>query len=529
MLRPVSQRSETESYKFEKQNQSRSVSPRTVTQHPSPELESTAAKRRKNGYNDFTPVKNDTEHGYFSQHVSPRIESRAPAPASAPIIPRWPANPFDVDEQYSTELASTYFSNINSTSFAFLPEKAFMRWAINRGIKKSPDDILLIYAILAVATTFSSRPDSNERGVVFSEQSRFTCARQFSLQLVQARLLFSVYFEATGQMDNCWDALGGAIRAGAGLKMNLEQASLSPRFDSSTNAYGLTNSGLAESRRRTFWSCYINDRLGSYRDDRLSSIRAEDIFLRLPCSEESFESQTDVPTPYFETSVTSSQGRFNTMSSMACLVNIATIWGDVMSTTFRKSQRSETSTGSPGENHERGAFPVFYTTIKARLDDWRSALPSHLAYSTHNLEQNATTGYIGNFVTMHTLYLMSHVQLNITAEKSGLLDSSQLRQITTLGIDHAELFLDLMDDVATMKARSRDIGLLSPFIGYASGFALDVLSKSVRYYPTRVPSLKSRLGGALAVLGELSPVWMVVKEQRNQLVDNIETILKSYN
>jgi hypothetical protein len=530
VARPVSQRSDTESYKYEKQNASRSVSPRTAAQHPSPELESAAAKRRRNGYNDFTPVKNETGHGYFSQHTSPRVETKPATPSlSAALIPRWPANPFDVDEQFSTELLSIYFGNIRSTSLAFLPEKPFLRWISNRGVKKSQEDILLIYAMLSVASIFSSRPDMKERAAEFAELSKLACPKELTLQTVQARILFGFYFEAMGQFNHAWDYLGAALGAASSLGMNIEQSLTSPTFNTSTNPYGLTATGLAECRRRTFWSCYICDRIGSYLDGRLSAIRSEDIFLRVPCNEESFESQTDVSTPYFEPSATPSQLRFSATGAMACYINIATVWGDVMSTSFRNTQRSETLTDNPRESTGQGVLPGSYTTLKARLDDWRSSLPSDLSYSVHNLEQHAANGHIGTFAAMHTLYYMSHIQLNRTTEKTARLDSSQLSQVKGLTIEYAEILLELIIDVAKAKARLRDVGLLSPITGDAMVLVYDVLSESATHYPSKFSTLRDQFSGPLVVLNELSTVWVRVNEQRRRLMERFDASPKPYN
>ena len=89
---------------------------------------------------------------------------------------------------------------------------------------------------------------------------------------------------------------------------------------------------------------------------------------------------------------------------MAYIMNIATIWGDVMANIYRTAQAP-----NPASNYARQAF---YDTTSRQLRAWNDSLPSCYTFSRENLDRAASNNEMGMYVTMHTVYHTTAMKLN---------------------------------------------------------------------------------------------------------------------
>jgi Fungal specific transcription factor domain len=510
-LRPASQPSIGDPLKVEKREDSWTYSVHSSHRQSSADSDENPMKRSK-VYHPVT-ILNGNGNGHHTKSASPK---RSPPSISRKesdlTILHWSTNPLDTDKDLVMELMRLYFLHHGaSEAHCMFPERPFMLWFTNQCVPKSPDDLMLIYTMLAMATVFSSNPLYKERGKEFAAVGRYACdQRHYSLQLVQSRLLLALYYLANNSPNDTWDFCGAALRAATGMKLNLEidKADID---GASEHPYNLHRDGYAECRRRTFWACYVLDKLNSFCSRQLSIINSEDVFLRLPCDAKSFEAQIEVNNPYFEPS-SQIRDHVGTVGSLAYLINICSIWGDVMANIYRHFQRAD------DVDEDSRKLLSFHSANTVRLNEWSSSLPDWLSYSPENLARSIANGSLGSFITLHSLYHSAQMKLNRHLRPNALFQDQLERNIRTAN-EHAEALL-LMADHLAARPRLQSNGepseftvpFSAPFIGHAIISAVDIVT--AKGYLSSLPSIPSKINGAMAVITELSTYWESAKHQR---------------
>ncbi|KAF4624727.1 hypothetical protein G7Y89_g13442 [Cudoniella acicularis] len=524
MSRPASSRADGESFKTGHRENSASVSPRQVLRQASTESDNHPSKRQRTGYNDFTPVPSEG-----SPQPSPR-EAASPTttwakptltgPVNHELYREWQVNPYSTRPSAVSEIVDIFFKQCPETASSMFPQNAMKAWIFS-GAEKSLDDLMLIYSILTIGSVFSPRQEHKALGSQYALISRFACEnRRFSLQLVQSRLLLSLYYFAINNANDAWDFCGSAVRAASGLRLNVE---LEKGEDSYLRSfpYGLNRHGYAECRRRTFWSCYLVDRFNGFCSGHFSMLQPEDVFLRLPCDTASFESQVDVQNPFFDVATPPIQNINWTVGSIAYLINISTIWGDVMANIYRSSQRRSASVNST-------AFSTFYEGATRKLRLWNDTLPDCYSFSADNLQRAADNGKLSTFMTMHTVYHTTTMKLNRYIQLSSL-SSAQVLHHVSVAHQHAEALLSIADTLAARRTSSppshqgtTPAKLSSPFVGYAIVSAIDILTSKVSL--SSVPSRLASFSGAQSVLAELAIFWQSSKNQQALVLERVRDL-----
>jgi hypothetical protein len=200
------------------------------------------------------------------------------------------------------------------------------------------------------------------------------------------------------------------------------------------------------------------------------------------------------------------------LSPMAHLTLISTIWGDVFSTTSRAVHRG----GCPSYYSK---YEIFYQTTARRLATWSERLPSHLRYSTRNLDESIRHGYAGTFISLHALYHTASIRLNRHVRISRLTTGDVISNITR-AIDHAHSILEMMRDISKKNRKARfggeeavgsDFVFSTPFPGYAFINAVDVLSACGVL--SSVPQLVENIATGLRCVEELAEFWASAKAQ----------------
>ncbi|OWP05343.1 transcription factor Cys [Marssonina coronariae] len=514
--RPSSSRADVDSFKVEKPEGSlHPVSPRQV-RPATPDSEFHHSKRQRTGYHDFTPVASEASPRLSVQDPTSPVTTWAEPATMGPVDTaslqrEWQTNPMTTQPGLMVDLIHGFFERVPETVCCMFPQGPFTCWFLS-GADKSADDLMLVYTVLALATVFSQRPEHKPFGAQYAMVSRFACDNsRFSIQLVQSRLLLALYYFANNNIENAWDYCGAALRAASGLKLNIE---LDKTDDHAHGVfpYGLNRAGFAECRRRTFWSCYLMDRFNGFCSGHLSIIQSDDVFLRLPCDSNSFESQCDVQNPFFDLTTPPIQNVNWTIGSMAYLINVSTIWGDIMANAYRASQRPTLTTS-------RANFDAFYENATNRLRVWNESLPRCYIFSAENMSRAAHSGKLGIFMTMHAVYRVAAMKLNRYIQRFTL-SSSQLSHHTAVAQHHAEDLLKMIDTLATCRALAPSSAVpqgdlqapfSSPFVGYAIVSAVDILSAKVTL-PMIGPRLAS-FQSARSILAELAQFWQSARNQ----------------
>lgn len=480
---------------------------------PGSEIDENAPKRHRSAYDAYLPVKADRADGHFNQvRYSPHQQ---PSPSLNYRSLDWctrqaTENPFETNEALSFDLLDNFFLNNSCTTYRFLPEPHFRAWVADRSIRKSPQDIMLLYGLLALATVFSNADGAKQRGEEFAAVCR--CAgegSEFSLHLVQSRLLLSLYYVAINKYHESLDFCGSAVRAATWLGLNLELGE--SEKGSSTTIFNLDRVGYAECRRRTFWSCYIMDHFSTFCNGHLNTINPKDIFLRYPTTTKNFESLTDAGAPFFVPSGALAQSSLKDVGSTAYMINILSIWGDIRDYNYRASKSPNVAATEP--------FSAFYATTIARLEGWRASLLPTAENTIENLDDAVTDGTIGSFVSMHSLYHVSYTNLH----RYGKFDSASTPTLKTslrTTHEHATAIIDLGQNMAGRSVRhpmrrAAATKFASPYFGFIIVNAIDILSAKGAL--ADITTFRARIDGAVKVVDELAAFWHSARLQQDQI------------
>lgn len=453
-------------------------------------------KRVRIGYESYPPP--------FSGQRSPMAPtSDAAKPALSwhqPELPRihedvlcraWQTDPYVSDPQSVTSTIAHFFAHLDSTALRFLPEKAFKAWLVQSSAahsRKSPEDMMLVYSILALGVALSGGPKNI--AFEYAQVARYATehAAGLCLQLVQARIVLSLYYLSISRLSDANDMSSAAISAATCLQMNLEMEH-SPDADLTEFPYGLSRHGYAECRRRTFWSCFILERTNGMFPSRVGIINPEDIFLRLPADVKSFEEQVEVDTPTFEPHFSSTEHQQRGVGAMGYLIRIAILWGDVMTMLYRTAHRTSITDSD---------ILGFHRRVIQRLEDWRLSLPERLRF-TANLE-SLDRDIRGSFVSMHLIYFMTMIRLHRYAPPKSAVSASRLDTVRS----EAKAMLTL---ISTFEGRliQAQPSVPPPFTAGAIVEVVDVLSAAGPV--SQLPALVRDLSSAKAVLDMLGGVW----------------------
>lgn len=389
---------------------SSALSPRVVLQEPTPET-GYANKRVRLGPNSFS-TNGEPPFGMLRpmNHYKSSLSAERPA-SDVPRIPddvlhrAWRTDPFVSDPQSITTGLSQFFGHIdNAIVIRFLPEDIFKSWVSNPVHQRAPEDMMLLYSVLAIGVALSGGPKHiayEYAQVAHYAQKSLT---EPCLQLIQSRILLALYNIAASRLWEANELVSSATATAACLQLNQE-------LDHSRDArlknypFGMTRTGYAESRRRTLWSLFMLERLSPLFPDRATMIHGEDIYIRLPSDSESFEKQVDACMPMFNPYETSVGAFADKPSDITChLIEMIHIWSSCQSTIHRLASRPNVS-DAEGEG-------LRIRTLTKRVNDWHTTLPSRLSFGGSNLESAAFSGKVGSFLTMHLLCHHALIQLN---------------------------------------------------------------------------------------------------------------------
>lgn len=178
----------------------------------------------------------------------------------------WERDPYEADPGLVDHLLDMYFTHINAATYCMFPRPHFIEWA-RKAKHKTSDERMLLHTVLAMGSVFSPDPKAKHAGKQFAGLAGTAVAKRlgnFSLQLVQARLILCLYNFARGKLREAWDMCGSALRAMSAVKLNSEHG-VRDFPDEAELDYGFDRVTLEECRRRTFWAAFLMDVSAEYR------------------------------------------------------------------------------------------------------------------------------------------------------------------------------------------------------------------------------------------------------------------------
>lgn len=276
-------------------------------------------------------------------------------------------------------------------------------------------------------------------------------------------------------------------------------------------------------------------RFSGFCSAHLCAIHDEDTFIRLPCDEDIYENQEPVTTPYFDNELTDQRLCQNVVPSklgpMAYYAQISSIWGDVLANIYR----------SPHQSIERYSadHEAFHITIHQRLASWKASLPEYLSYSNPNTRASINNGYVGTFISLHTIYHATVMKLNRGIRHAHLPTSSVSRAIQE-ATHHALQLLDIMLNLSSaerqkvftstpsrLSQQQLKIPFSTPFAGYAILVAIDILSAGGSLDPAALAKRFRIIHGGLKVTEELGQFWASARAQRKVIRKRVEQLAES--
>ena len=426
----------------------------------------------------------------------------------------WENDPFSVDPGLTLHLLNVYFAHVNNATYCLYPRSHFLHWA-QHSSDKCQNERMMLYGMLAAATIFADDNDLSRLGKQFANIAKDAVATQtgkYNVASTHTHILLSLYHFAKGLHDMATTHFGVALHSVQHQNFNTEQgcrddssSMLNPRIE-----FALSRKQLAECKRRTFWSMVFMDRT---RGSTTCAIKPEDMFVRLPCTDDMYERSITSDAPYYSNGIIDPSESIITASSpiapMAWLTIVAVLWGNVLDFTFRGLYRGATGYDA--------AYKHFYDDTNHGLQGWRTRLPQHLQYSEQNLELSIQQGYAGTFIAMHAMYHMAQIKMNRYVHHALVPD------IVPKNLKAAnESARELLRQMGALRSARRSIAtpaegqpttfaLSTPFPGYATLAAIDITSAGG--WELSLSSTINEIFDGLSCLQELSRYWIPAKEQ----------------
>jgi hypothetical protein len=345
----------------------------------------------------------------------------------------------------------------------------------------------------------------------------------FSLPMVQTRLILGLLHYALGNGFRAWDYCGMAVRAACGMKLNVEKG-LQAIAEDERPDFGFDKGTLIECRRRTFWSAYLMDRFNGFCSGHMGMLYTGNCLLRLPCEEGAYAREEIPRTPFFHTPIMdpklSLEADRSGLGMMAHLVEVSTIWGDVLEHGYRSKYQSAEQYREPAEE--------FYQEQMAKLDTWKAGLASHLHPSQDNIDKAFQGGYIGVFVSLWLLYHCAAMKL-CRHVRFQYMKPEYIDRNITHARHHARQVLDMMPSLAKANREKRmpesAFIFSTPFTGYGILIAVDILTATGLL--AELPALLELLSSGSEVMEELAKYWTSASRQWKMIGERFQNLLST--
>ncbi|KAK4501369.1 hypothetical protein PRZ48_007177 [Zasmidium cellare] len=436
----------------------------------------------------------------------------------SPVLPRSPGkvvsieeDPFSMEPQMTVHLVERYFAAVNNSTYCIFPPHHFMRW-LTAYPRKCQNERMVLYAMIALGSVFADGQYAGygKHCAGIATDAALAKASRLSMPLVQTRLILGLYQFAKGAYSSAWDYVGSGINAATYLRFHTEAGCKDDNepVQKERNEFALSKEQLIECKRRTLWSGFLMDR---YCGAAHSLINPQDIFIQLPCTDETYERGLVSKAPFYNNGIIDPSQAIITPSSdispMGWLTLVAAKWGDVVNYISRAVHRSPMS-------YEE-AYEQFYEKTRAALQDWKACLPEYLQLSQANIERSIHEGYVGPLTSMHVLYHLSFLKMNRFVRHECISKSIARNVLATHRHAHELLqvlsFLGNAKEALQRKGHHTELTLTTPFVGYAVLAAVDVVGAGG--LDSNLKTTLDLINCGLQSLRELGGYWDSARDQ----------------
>lgn len=500
----------------------------------------------------------DLNHSYLlSGPVASEGLSITGSQSSAWVDFSWEHDPVNVNERLTIRLLDFFFAYVNLICYSLLPYQAFMRW-VRTCERKTMDDKMLLYSLMMLGCIFVPKEDHSH----YTEDLLLNIAKRaietqhdkLTIQLIQSRLVNSLYFFARGKLWEAYEHRGLAIRAIGALEINTEDGLC--YFGRDNSSYGFDGAMARECWRQTFWCslmmdvsllvnisysyCSTHQQLSALSGRTLCTIQPEDIFLRLPLENDEYEEALSSSAPFLQeiigSRIQSNIFSNKSMSSKAHLIHLSCIWADVLNNMHRFVHR-------PYYGYQ-AAYEAFYEHILSRLTFWQSCLPAaaSLDHSSSDAETFTFSGATKNWsYFFHTIHMMlqRHVRHAVLSQEDVQRNTAacrrHARQLLQVCVDKdkkgkSRNELELHHEQSSMayrlgRPRQENQDSISgfPFAGYAIVLASDILSAG-GFLGVDLSETIALLERGIVLLSEMAHYWASAAMQRDTLIERVRLL-----
>lgn len=442
----------------------------------------------------------DKSSSLIDEDILKTSDIRAPDPGS---MSRY-EHLMSVDSSYPPldlviHLTELYFENINSQTYSFLHRPTFMPRLERREV--SP---LLVYSICALSARFSKHPDLHDgnsdrplylAGERFLGHARHLLSLEFdqpTLETVQAVICMvqHEFFRSHGGRSMIYMAMAFPMALQLGL--NREPSKSLPWVEQ-------------ESRRRTFWSLVVLDRLGH--TTPLYSLQLDEkhfLNLALPCQAHRFIGNIVTHTPSLSTPPEiANSSRYDVRGIFAYHIEGTLLWN--RATVFSMKCGRNT----PVDIKE-------YLDISEGIESFEKTIPETFRYSYSRLEELAAMRRMGHYIHVHcelqaTKFLLHKnlcyedvsVTENLSAEELKKHREKAMYQVTSAANFLSEMLIDM--------AKIGDNIPTAPLVGYCV-FLVSSVHIALSFSPDKAKALRAKqyLAVNLKFLVDLREYWYIV-------------------
>jgi hypothetical protein len=201
-----------------------------------------------------------------------------------------------------------------------------------------------------------------------------------------------------------------------------------------------------EIRRRTFWACFVVDRLISYSCNKPLTISFQSIRIQLPCPENVFAFD-EAYTGHTIEALALQPNQVSQIGTMPYFISMVRLWGNMASLHVSGGRRFS-------KYGPRSSESEFYQYEKA-IQDFSSNLPPSLSWSVQNYKLHQVTGQAQTYVNLN--FLLNHAGCVMHQEYLPQLDSQY--SLNNSEVDYATVY-----DAAGLSLDSIDNTIIKPCI-----------------------------------------------------------------
>ncbi|OAR01308.1 hypothetical protein LLEC1_03945 [Akanthomyces lecanii] len=458
-------------------------------------------KRLKVGADSYSPSKTSSlaASDALDHSKSPRPSYRRPSDISRMsddvLCRAWRTDVYRSKPQGILDVVTQFFAHVESTMLLrFLPEITWKTHLTKSDDRMLPEDSMLLYSVLTIGVALSGDPSH-----IAPEYAQVAHYAQKNLgidclQLVQSRILVAAYYISVDRIHDASELLSSALAVAARLQLNLELEK-SAEANRTTYPLGMTRAGYKESRRRTLWSLFMLERFNGIFPSRSAAINPEELCIRLPTDNESFEKQIERDEPFFDPYTLSASARGGSRNVLANLVEMAHLWADCQNALYRIACRPAAASSESSR----------IQTLAKKIRSWFSSLPENLSPSMDNLRDSLYVGTGGSFLSLHLLYHHAMVKVNRHHPAASQLGPALQGSYGHNCVGHANNILDIMETFEKLHSTQPFRAMLPRVTAMAAVEAVDALTATGTM--SSLSNQISRTKDASTVVERLSNMW----------------------